>query len=626
MRDIDKIVQDLDFCIKNNIYKQFETDKIELKDLSTKSDWTELYKSICAFLNTNGGIVIVGVNENTEKKQYKITGFNPNNEENLKQIANQFEDEKGNKINLDEYINSSHFEILDFQEKRIVLLFIEKLPEDIKFVFYKGVAYERKLTGDHTVSIDKINRHKEYKEEIKKATELSEIDNASIEDISLDKINLYIDKLNRDVKVESLKSDITQSLSFLKRKSFININNKPTILGLLITGDEKKLYDIIGGRCQIDCYNDTGIDIANSKKVLKNTVFDILEDAYRFIISNINVGISTDKSGSPIFEYPERLIRECLNNAITHRDYKSDAFNIVTIKQKEYIEIKNPGKFRLNNIINTNVKNKSIRIIIPNANPQNPKLADCLKSFDRWEGKGWGMSKLTTFALENKIDVPYFSLSSNNTISLIIKKGSVLDAEMESWLNLFSKYILTKTNGFELTFEQRTILAFLFKSERLNRNEKFTILLNKDNNHFNVIKDLEEFGLIYQLFKNDNEEVVYLVDETLKKTDNYTQLREIFGGVFDVQSNEVKNILNLIYQFNHYSLQDVTANIVGNYIYLNEKKTISDIKDFENYKRKIRSIFNKLEKELLIVNANKNTKKPKYILNNNFNRQPSIFD
>ncbi len=111
MRETDKILIEIENCIDNNIYTPFESDTLELKDLSTGNDWKSLYESICAFLNTKGGIVIIGINENTKQKNYHLTGYNPNNEPNIKQIIHQFKDEHRNNLDISEFVNPQLFEI-----------------------------------------------------------------------------------------------------------------------------------------------------------------------------------------------------------------------------------------------------------------------------------------------------------------------------------------------------------------------------------------------------------------------------------------------------------------------------------------------------------------------------------
>lgn len=73
MKVVDKVLSRLESCLETGTYQSIETDKIELKDLSRGPEWKELYKSVCAFLNSQGGIVILGVHENTKKKAYKFT-------------------------------------------------------------------------------------------------------------------------------------------------------------------------------------------------------------------------------------------------------------------------------------------------------------------------------------------------------------------------------------------------------------------------------------------------------------------------------------------------------------------------------------------------------------------------
>ena len=199
-----------------------KTERIELKDLSTGDKWKELYISTCAFLNTDGGIIIVGINENEKSNKYKLIGFNDKNESKIKELTTKFTDENGNKLDLKNYFPA--FEIHDLLDKRVCVIYIDNLPEDEKFVFYEGIAYERKLTGDHKLSDNAILEQRDRKDEIQTARELNIVNQANIEDLDVDKLNNYLILLNRDVKIESLKADINSALSFLTRKSFVRNN------------------------------------------------------------------------------------------------------------------------------------------------------------------------------------------------------------------------------------------------------------------------------------------------------------------------------------------------------------------------------------------------------------------
>jgi len=622
MKIVDRILSQVKQCIENDTFKELETEKIELKDLSTGEEWKELYKTICAYVNTNGGIVIIGIKENNDKSKYLFKGFNAANESKLKEIPKQFTTDTGIPFDITEYVRPDLFEIIDFMGGRVCVLYIEKAPEEKKYIMYNGVAYERKLTGDHKIVKSEVERQKELRAELELARELRIVENASIENLDVDRLNDYIQRLNQGMKVETLKADIPSALSFLERKKFV-LGNNPTLLGMLVCGST--LYDFVQARCQVDGYVESPIDIAANKKVFKDNIIPLLENSIGFVFTNISTGISASKGGKTTFEYPERLIRETVNNALAHRDYSINKFVNITISPGKHIEIRNPGKFRNEQILRIDGA-IPVRRIIPIPKAQNPRLADVLKSFDRWEGKGWGMSSLTNLALENEVDISYYILYAEQDIGLFIPKGKVLDDEAEWWLRSFSGYIFKKTNGRELTVEQQTVLSYFFKSERLNQMERYTIALTPDNNHFAVIKELEKWELIFKHPESPELYPVYFVDRVLTKFEFIDELRAIYGGAYDNLGIDYKDVLNVIFHFNEFgrNTRDVNAAQVGDFLYFRKHQKIFDVKKYNEYKRKVRRIIEALTKRKFLLKSADS--RPNYVINKRFERVVSLFD
>ena len=157
------------------------------------------------------------------------------------------------------------------------------------------------------------------------------VPNATVEDLDIDKLNDYIIRLNSVVKVEAFKSDLQSALPFLNRKKFIR-DGSPTLLGMLVCG--KHIFDHVGGKCELDSYYETGSSLANDNKNYKDNIIPLMESGWNFTFSKIGTGISVQQGGTVIYEYPEDVIRETINNALAHRDYKSDRFSILRVLQQ----------------------------------------------------------------------------------------------------------------------------------------------------------------------------------------------------------------------------------------------------------------------------------------------------
>lgn len=627
MKSIDKVLAKIENCIVNDSYEELESQFCEIKDNSSdSSEWKEIFKTACAFLNKDGGYIIIGVKQEIQKKKYILTGYDERNENKfVSELPVKYTDLKGKPLNLTK--NFSSHEIRDLLNKRVLIIYVEPLSDEEKYAFFNNKAYERRLTGDHVLSKGQIDSQEEYKRELEDARELLPVVGCKIENLNVDKLNEYIQLLNKENKIEAIKTDIQSAKQFLVRKNFIR-NDEPTLLGVLVCGDN--IEDFLGNKCQVDCYVDVDseLKIAEGKRIIRDNILRLMEKSISFINQNIKVGVVIEGGGKSNPEYPERLIRESVNNSLAHRDYSINRFININIRPNKHIEIRNPGRFKDDLVITYLKSGYSLRRIIPgNPRTNNPKLADVLKVYDKWEGRGLGMATLTNDCLDNKIDLPYYIFHSTNELSLFIPKGQLYDAKMDFLFDSYSAYISRKLGGKEITFEQRVVLSYFYKSEQLNKQDRYTILLNKDNNHHLAITSLEESTLIKRFEERSNDITsVYLLDPDLFKEDFTNELRKMFGADFDVLTPERKLVLQIIYLYNIYSTDKYpNANKIGNMIWsLQGKGTI--LEGFEAFKRKIRLAVNSMEKRGLIKIISKHQNRPQYSLNDKFVRRPSLYD
>ncbi len=332
MQLLRKILDDLEHCIKHQTYIPIETENVELKDGSNSGDWKAIYKSANAFLNSEGGMIIFGIKESNDQKSYTFTGYNENNQDNISKIATAFTDDNKALLDVGAYLKPK---IEPFLDGRVRVLYIENLPVHLKFAYYQGVAFERIMASKREISESKLLSQKELKENFSLLRELRIVENATLQDLSIDALNDYIYEINKEIKLETPKTDIQAALSFLERKKF-TINGQITTLGMLVCGKDPEYF--LEARCQVACFVDSAVEVVADKKILKDNVLALLTKTIQFVMKNIQVGISPKNDGELVAEYPEKLLRESINNALAHRDYSQNKYTTLVIKPNKSIE------------------------------------------------------------------------------------------------------------------------------------------------------------------------------------------------------------------------------------------------------------------------------------------------
>lgn len=582
---LNKLISGIETTLSSGQFQDNENPIVELKDLSSGNEWTSLKETICAFLNTNGGYVICGIRE--RNKQYSFPGFDRNNEGRIIELRNRFfKNDNDVLLDLSENIDFDYRNVLG---KTIAIITVRPLSEDLKYLKFDGTYYERVLTQDKVIPQTKLIQHREYKTELEYSKEISPVIKATIDDLDIDKINQFIIKINTTGKKETVKKDLQDASDFLRRRYCLNSEGAVTVLGLLLFGKEP--FQHLEYRAEVDCYFETGNDIGRDKRISQNDVINLMDDAFSFVWGHIKVGRSYIGGGRSEPEFPEKLVREVVNNAFAHRDYIANKFITIKINPGESIEIKNPGGFKQKMLItDTSTKNEIRRIISGVPETKNPKLANVLKAFDKIESQGIGMATLVSVCLENQIDVPYYDLSIPDTISLVIPSGKLMDEETQRWMNSFYGYLNERLEG-KLTQEHELVLAYLLKSERLNQKRLYTILLSPSNNHFDVISDLKKSGLIIEHPTASSEQTpIYILEKELTVVDFTKQIEKQTGKSLTGLDDTSKKVLNIVFRYNHYNNESIKPNIITPDLYSQLHGKEIDPTTYESLGRKVRKI------------------------------------
>jgi len=610
MKTLDKLFGRLEALIREDRFEDLETEGIELKPVpATGGDWRSLTESVCAFLNTRGGLVVLGIKEEQRpERRYRVTGWRPEAEPQVVGLAKRFTDRRWQPMDLAEWLPVR--EEREFMGQRLLVLYVDELPAERKFCFLDKEAYERVLTGDRKIPEVRIQAQEEYKEEALQARELTPVPAAKVEDLNLDRLNDYIQLLNRQTKIETMKADLAAALLFLTRKAFV-VGGQVATLGVLVCGQHPA--DLLDYRCRVHCYVDVPQEIAQDKQVYADNVLPLMEASLGYALRNTQVGVSAAGGGTSLPQYPEALLRETVNNALAHRDYSTNKNVTITVRPGRQVEIRNPGTLRRSLLIEHADGPIPLRRIIPEAKPRNPKLAAVLMVYNKWEGRGIGMATLTNLCLQDQIDLPYYRLYTEDEVGLCLNCGRLVDERIKELFKSFDGYIEKRLQGRSLTEAQLRVLAYLIKSEWANRELRYTVLLTPDNNHFQELHNLESAGLISRHPESPPLHPVYVADRILM-TDDYTGLlRDRFGPLaFDSLNDLLKDVLGIVYRFGEFGkIPDVSAKQAAFLLWWRQAKPASDIQGFDAFYRKVRYAFNKLEKGGLI---RRRDEKPRYEL------------
>ena len=539
------ILNKLELCVRQGSWDSLETDWLEIKPVpATGNAWDSIRDSVCAFLNTRGGVVVLGIkDEQRPHRHFTFTGYSETNSGNLSALRSDFKDAKNNPIPVGDCLM---VEVRPFASGQIAVVRVSPLPEDRKFCFHRGEARERVADRDEKIPRHRVDEQEERKREMETYRELRPVEGANLDDLSLQRINELVLLINQGQAqpIETIKSTLAGAVPFLEKKRFMLKDEQITTLGLLVCGTHPE--DHLLFRSQMDAFVDVPNSVAQDKKTFKDNILQLMELGQGWTLRNIMTGVSIEAGGTMLAEYPEKLIRESINNALAHRDYAINRPVQLTIKPLASLSIRNPGHLPHELVVEHPNDAIPIRRIFANPRARNPRLADVLKLHNKREGKGIGMSDLVNFALVNQIDLPHYLFHSEDELSLIIPRGRVLDEAMEVWFELMDGLIARKSRNMPLTPEHKTVLAYMLKSERLNQHGFYTLALSPGNNHFSAISVLKGWGLIELHPASDRFKEIYVVCRELATEDATGEVRQVMGPEFDHLKPIPRQTLNMI--------------------------------------------------------------------------------
>ena len=165
---------------------------------------------------------------------------------------------------------------------------------------------------------------------------------ASLDDLSADKVELF---LGRARSLRKYAVDPGTPMKHALEHLNLLDGNLPSHAAVLLFGKEPQRFLLPS---EVKCAHFHGVEVAKpipSYQIYKGTLFELVDQAVDFVMSKINRWVGTRAEGARVpvvYELPLEAVTEAIVNAVTHRDYTSNASVQVSLFA-DRLEVWNPG-------------------------------------------------------------------------------------------------------------------------------------------------------------------------------------------------------------------------------------------------------------------------------------------
>lgn len=398
---------------------------------------------VVALCNEKGGRLVIGMHDDFP---HKVMGT----QQAINAIG-QLESD----IYRDLGIRPDIYELYDEEQKRVLIIEVPSRPAG-KVYKYEDVPLMR--VGEELKPMDDKTYLSIIQEQEPDFSEQYCLE-ATMDDLDENAIRVLKEKYARKQHNPSFISiSNEQALSDLKLIS----NGKITNAAILLVGKESSIEEYFPQAKVFLEYRKTEAQVEYNNRKVFGQPFYILIDQLWNTINEKNESIPV-REGSYIFDIPyfnEMVIREIVNNAFAHRDYRKNSEIVIKLYPTK-MEIINAGGFpqgvTLENLLT-----------VPST-PRNRLLSDVLSKTGIVERSGQGIDKIFLYTLAEGKPEPNYSYSDDFFVTAIL-------------------YATIKDLGFAMFVQ--SIQNELADDEKLSVFEVLALCKVRDGEHKNIDKEI----------------------------------------------------------------------------------------------------------------------------------------
>ena len=420
---------------------QYENEGIEYKSQMTD----DIYKEVIAFANTQGGIVLIGVDD--EGNPIGIDDV----DETYTRLTNGIRDAIAPDITM--------FVRYILQENKVIRIEVGEGSDKPYYLKAKGMkssgVYVRQGASSVQASSDQIRKM------------IKESDGDNYEDARCLEQELTFGAAETTFRFYGVEFSVEKyrALGIIQNDMFTN-------LALLLS-------DQCHHTTKIAVFNDEFCTEFRDSKEFDGSVFKQFWDSINYLtlcnktVSTIKGVVRTDKQ-----DYPEEAIREALLNALVHRDYSFSGSIIINVNDNkmEFISLGGllPG-----------LSPEDIRIGV--SQPRNKKLAEAFHRLRLIESYGTGIRRI--FKLYEHCPVQPSIEVTANAFKIVLPNMKVSETT--------PKHVQKSTEKTPaITPQMKTVLDYLAEYGEMTEEELQELLNIKKTRSYLLARQMQENGLI----------------------------------------------------------------------------------------------------------------------------------
>ncbi len=383
------------------ILKQGENYTIEFKRSISK----EIKNEICSFVNSSGGKILIGVDDDNT-----VCGIKTDNK-----IRSQLQ------TTISAISPRPNLKIDDYEYKGKNIIIIDCFTDDKKPYVSSGSIYIR--IGANS---QKLTTADEIRELFQQANKIffgkNDSDNFSYpQDFDTKKFNHFMTKIG--ISKQLPQKQILENLElFSKKDKFLNSGI------LFFAKNVQKHHEHASVRCLL--FKGINKTLIFDDKLITGNLTEQYEGALEFLKSKLELRYIIETAGPRVekYEIPETVFKEAIINALVHRDYYEIGGKTHIEIYDNRVEITNPG-----GLVETIKENEFGQRSVS----RNPKIFSFFQRLDLVEQVGSGITRMREKMKDENLPAPHFSIEGIFVVTLY--RPIEFNKWIESWIDKISK-------------------------------------------------------------------------------------------------------------------------------------------------------------------------------------------